>query len=163
MSKYLCHSTWPVSSLKAMPRGMDPPTADLALGHTLAGDVAGPTWPLPCQHPRWRHIFIGWPRGSLMSRHVSWQFYATWQPIHYISFHHRTWKFSSWKQRPYHHKMFTKNVTVFSSFITKVHRPWHITDHRTCQLPSSTQITEVHHISSTHHHWSKVHRATQLT
>ena len=114
-----------------------------------------------------------------VSRHVSSQFYATWQHIKCICFRHRTWQFSFSSQNM---AIFIMKITSLSSqnvhrkhhwfliFITKVHKPLHITDHRTCHLhhhhkstqtiahnrslnlPSSSQVTEVQHISSTHRH-----------
>ena len=69
VTKYLHHSWWPDPSLKAIPRGMATPAADVACGDTLAGDVA-PPWMLT-----WHHH--GCWRGTTLFSHMSHFYWAT--------------------------------------------------------------------------------------
>ena len=147
------------------------PTADVALVDTLAGDVAAATWAVPRHHPSWRHIFIGChvsPQFLTMCRH-SFSPRVITVLCHVVAY--KVYLFSSQNMA-----IFIMKITSLSSqnvhrkhhwfliFITKVHRPLHITDHRTCHLhhhhkstqtiahnrslnlPSSSQVTEVQHI-----------------
>ena len=86
VTKYLRHSWWPDPSLKAMPRGMAMPAADMACGDTLAGDVA-PPWMLT-----WHHH--GCWRGTTLFSHMSHFYWATCLFFYYIgkciAFHYYT-------------------------------------------------------------------------
>jgi len=86
VTKYLRHSWWPDPSLKAMPRGMATPAADVACGDTLAGDVA-PPWMLT-----WHHH--GCWRGTTLFSHMSHFYWATCLFFYYIgkciAFHYYT-------------------------------------------------------------------------
>ena len=122
VTKYLRHSWWPDPSLKAMPRGMATPAADVACGDTLAGDVA-PPWMLT-----WHHH--GCWRGTTLFSHMSHFYWATclffllyWEMYCFSLLYHVSLFL--------HHRGHCKNVTEGNANSSQKPQPIH---HKFCQI-----------------------------
>ena len=142
VTKYLCHSWWPDPSLKAMPRGMATPAADMACGDTLAGDVA-PPWMLT-----WRHTIQ--PHVTFLLGHVSFFYIGKCIAFHYYTTCHFFFitegiAKTSPKAMQIRHRSHNQFITNFVKSLISIDLRFQHLQYITMSYKSTTSHNYVHH------------------